>query len=140
MPAPYHGECLCGAVQVSIPSEPQAVLTCACEHCRKNAGSSYQVIGKFSSHGVEIHGQDSIATFWHSDTGSGSPKQKYFCQKCGVTLWTVPASATGTYLMVRTAILLGGLELRPAGELYTKDRPAWARPIEGATQWESARH
>ncbi|KAH7381164.1 Mss4-like protein [Phaeosphaeria sp. MPI-PUGE-AT-0046c] len=108
MPAPYYGECLCGDVHVTIPSEPQAIMTCACDHCRKNAGGTHQVIGKFLSRGVEIKGQDSIATFHHSDTGSGSPKQKHFCQKCGVTLWTVPASATGTHLMVRTAILHGG--------------------------------
>lgn len=43
-----------------------------------------------------------------TDTGSGLPKEKVFCRTCGVTLWTVPNSSKGKFLMVRAPVLDGG--------------------------------
>lgn len=87
MPAPYHGECLCGAVQVSIPSEPQAVLTCACEHCRKNAGSSYQVVSsdKRESPNVMLIARDldwEILFAW-----CGDPWARQYCDLLAQRYW-----------------------------------------------------
>lgn len=47
----------------------------------------------------------SISTYTFTDTSSGFVKEKAFCRICGVPLWTIPASAKGTYLLIRTAIL-----------------------------------
>lgn len=47
MPAPYTGSCLCGAVGLSISTEPAAVLSCFCTHCSKGAGGSHQLVCHF---------------------------------------------------------------------------------------------
>jgi hypothetical protein len=63
-------------------------------------------IAKFAHADVKISsGEDLITTYTFTDTSSGAPKDKAFCRTCGVPLWTVPASARGTHLLIRPSLL-----------------------------------
>jgi hypothetical protein len=63
-------------------------------------------IAKFFHGDVNISsGELLITTYTIPDTSSGTPKAKAFCQTCGAPLWTVPASARGTHLLVRPSLL-----------------------------------
>lgn len=159
MPHTYHGQCLCGAVSLDITSEPVAVLSCFCQHCSKGAGGTNQIasyhqlmlrsldganlavkIAKFPSDSVALTiAPDSLTSYTFQDTSSGQSKEKAFCKHCGVPLWTVPASAKGQFLLIRTAILDDGLQFKPGNEIFTKYRPAWAKGTEGVTQWAEMR-
>ncbi|KAF5024462.1 hypothetical protein F66182_3402 [Fusarium sp. NRRL 66182] len=141
MPAPYSGRCLCAAVKLTISTEPVTVLSCFCEHCSKGAGGTHQLIGKFAAKDVQVTtaaGND-ITTYTLTDTASGNSKEKSFCSKCGCTLWTVPAAAKGTYLLIRTPLLEQGLDAQPANEIFIRNRPTWVAAVKGAGQWEEAR-
>jgi hypothetical protein len=124
MAAPYSGSCLCGGVRFTIASEPAAVLSCFCGHCSKGAGGTHQVVQLPDSNGlcfamlkieqiakvaqadVNISaGEHLITTYTLTDTSSGAPKAKAFCRTCGVPLWTVPASARSTSLLIRPSLL-----------------------------------
>lgn len=52
--AKYTGECLCGAVRLTISSEPQSVAECHCEHCRKGAGGIGQVVSVEPTYGSQL--------------------------------------------------------------------------------------
>ena len=41
-------------------------------------------------------------------TGSGKPKEKWFCSECGTTLWTVPGSMNGKVKVVRLPLIENG--------------------------------
>ncbi|KAH7121525.1 Mss4-like protein [Dactylonectria macrodidyma] len=140
MPAPYTGQCLCGAVTLSISSEPVAVFSCLCEHCSKGAGGTHQVIAKFATKDVQITDESTaIRQYNLTDTASGNVKEKSFCGTCGCTLWTIPGAAKGVYHLVRTSILDGGLNLQPGSEIFVKNRPAWAKAVEGVPQFDGMR-
>ncbi|RSL63234.1 hypothetical protein CEP54_005323 [Fusarium duplospermum] len=140
MPAPYSGRCLCAAVKFSISSEPVTVLSCFCEHCSKGAGGAHQLIGKFATKNVQVTAaDDAIGEFILSDTASGNKKEKHFCKTCGCTLWTIPAAAKGTFHLIRLPLLDGGLNLKPANEIFVKNRPKWMESVEGVGQWEEMR-
>ncbi|KFA56279.1 hypothetical protein S40293_00028 [Stachybotrys chartarum IBT 40293] len=140
MPTPYSGRCLCGSVQFVITSEPAAVMSCYCEHCSKGAGGTNQIIAKFTHEDVRISAQDgSIQDYILSETASGAPKTKSFCGTCGCTLWTVPQSATGKFLIVRTSLIDGGFDLRPSSEIFVKNRPKWTNRLEGVPQFTGPR-
>ncbi|KAK4235177.1 Mss4-like protein [Achaetomium macrosporum] len=140
MAAPYSGRCLCGGIRFTIASEPSAILSCFCEHCSKGAGSTNQIIAKFAHADVKISaGQHLIATYtFITDTSSGAPKAKAFCRTCGAPLWTVPASARGTHLLIRPS-LLSEHHFKPQSEIFVGHRPAWATAVEGAEQWQGVR-
>ncbi|KAH6962100.1 Mss4-like protein [Ilyonectria sp. MPI-CAGE-AT-0026] len=140
MPAPYTGKCLCGAVTFSIASEPVAVFSCFCEHCSKGAGGTHQIIAKFATKDMEISAEEeAIGEFGFTDTSSGNRKGKSFCRTCGCTLWTIPGAAKGVYHLVRTSILDEGLSLQPGSEIFVKNRPAWAKAVEGVPQFDEMR-
>ncbi|KAI8652871.1 CENP-V/GFA domain-containing protein [Fusarium keratoplasticum] len=121
MSAPYSGQCLCAAVKFSISSEPVT-------------------IGKFATKDVQITAADNaIGEFILSDTASGNKKEKHFCRTCGCTLWTIPAAAKGAFHLIRLPLLDGGLNLKPANEIFVKNRPKWMEPVEGVGQWEEMR-
>ncbi|KAF5009242.1 hypothetical protein FDECE_4535 [Fusarium decemcellulare] len=141
MPAPYTGQCLCEAVKFTVSSEPVTVLSCFCEHCSKGAGGTHQLIGKFASKDVRVTAaDDAISQFTVTDTSSGNGKEKAFCRTCGCTLWTIPAAAKGTFHLIRLPLLDGGLNLKPANEIFVKNRPSWVGPVEGVSQWEEMRN
>ncbi|CAG9954491.1 unnamed protein product [Clonostachys rosea f. rosea IK726] len=139
MPAPYSGRCLCGGVSLNIYAEPAVVLSCFCTHCSKGAGGANQVIAKFPTNEVQVTGQENLSFYTLDDTSSGSPKEKAFCKTCGSPVWTVPGQAKGKFVIIRTAILDSGLELKPNSDLFVKNRPTWMSPSEGASQWEEMR-
>ncbi|KAI6083032.1 hypothetical protein F4821DRAFT_245732 [Hypoxylon rubiginosum] len=136
----YKGACLCGDVRLTISAEPKSVLSCFCNDCSKGAGGTNQVIAKFSAKAVEITAKpDSISKYIVNGTSSGSPKEKAFCRTCGCPLWTVPQSAKGELLLIRTSILENGLDLRPASEIFVRSRPSWVLPSHNTTQWDEMR-
>ncbi|CEI62170.1 unnamed protein product [Fusarium venenatum] len=158
MQASYSGECLCGAVQFAISSEPIAVLSCFCKHCSKGAGGFQQLIGKFATGNIQVStaNNESISRYRLHDTSSGDCKEKAFCRTCGCTLWTVPAAAQGKFYLIRLPLLEGGyvfssqivrsetdltfsLSLRPNMEIFVRNRPTWIGPSKDAEQWEEAR-
>ncbi|KFA65799.1 hypothetical protein S40285_10399 [Stachybotrys chlorohalonatus IBT 40285] len=121
MPAPYSGRCLCGSV-------------------RKGAGGTNQIIAKFTHDDVRVSDElGSIREYTLSDTASGAPKIKSFCGTCGCTLWTVPQSAKGKFLIIRTSLIDGGFDLRPGSEIFAKNRPSWMSQLEGVPQFAEAR-
>lgn len=63
-------------------------------------------IAKFASSDVDIQAEEGVmSSYTFTDTSSAFPKEKVFCRTCGVTLWTVPNSAKGKYLMIRAPVL-----------------------------------
>ncbi|KAI1441372.1 hypothetical protein F5Y02DRAFT_399966 [Annulohypoxylon stygium] len=140
MPSTYKGSCLCGNIQLNISAPPKTVISCFCEHCSRGAGGTNQVIAKFPAETVEVTGNpDLISRYTIIDTSSGLPKEKAFCRTCGCPLWTVPASAKGEFLLVRTSILENGLDLKPSSEIFTRTRPMWMSPSDGVAQWQEMR-
>ncbi|CAK7227929.1 hypothetical protein SBRCBS47491_006732 [Sporothrix bragantina] len=136
-----HGSCLCGNVSFTAASEPLAVLMCYCIHCSKGAGGPGQVIAKMAHGDVNVvSGHDFITRCELQDTSSGEMKEKFFCSGCGCTLWTVPAGVKGKFVMVRGALLSIWTNLKPSTEIFVKYRPTWVGAIEGASQWQEARH
>jgi hypothetical protein len=41
MPAPYSGQCLCGAVRYRLGAEPLIIYACHCKDCQKRSGSAF---------------------------------------------------------------------------------------------------
>ncbi|KAM7220188.1 Mss4-like protein [Rhypophila decipiens] len=139
--AKYTGECLCGGVRFTVSNEPKAVLSCHCEHCRKGAGGIGQVFGVFSKDddlNLEPGSEDNISTYVFTKTTSGKPKDKTFCKSCGVPLWTVTDDVRQKgQIILRTALLDKGSELKPKAAIFTTGRPTWAGSMEGVPDFET---
>ena len=80
----HVGSCFCGAVQLSVEGEPEAMGYCHCRSCRSWSGGPVNAFSLWRPEAVTITAGDAnVATY----TGSPLSERKY-CSKCGGHLMT----------------------------------------------------
>src|SRR5882757_276630 len=76
----FDGSCLCGAVRFVATGQPESVVWCHCESCRKHSGAPVSVFVAFKRNAyVVTEGQ---ITKFNSSPG----RWRGFCAGCGSTL------------------------------------------------------
>ena len=77
----HRGECFCGAVQIEVAGDPDAMAYCHCNSCRSWSGSPVHASTMWKASSVRvIAGAEHIRTF-HKTPQSISHRQ--YCNKCG---------------------------------------------------------
>jgi hypothetical protein len=84
-----QGSCHCGAVRLTLPSEPQEALKCNCSLCRRVGGLwAYYAFGMVR---IEGHPEHTVSYIWGDKT-----LRTVRCDTCGcVTHWEPLASEAG---------------------------------------------
>jgi len=77
---PIHkGECFCGAVQIEVTGEPEAMDYCHCRSCRSWSGGPVNAFSLWKPDAVKItSGAEHVATFAKTPMS-----ERKFCNKCG---------------------------------------------------------
>ena len=75
----YKGQCFCGAVEVSVFGQAQAMGYCHCEDCRAWSASPLNGYSIWSTENVSItKGANHIGTYYKTENSL-----RQFCTKCG---------------------------------------------------------
>jgi len=82
------GNCLCGSIKVTIRDSELFTKRrghiCHCANCRKVSGSFAASNFIIEEDKVDIADHDGTLTkFVDTQTGSGTPLDRYFCSRCG---------------------------------------------------------
>ncbi|OJJ56922.1 hypothetical protein ASPSYDRAFT_155129, partial [Aspergillus sydowii CBS 593.65] len=88
-----------------------------------------------------LHDPEGLAARFSITTGivSGKPKDKYFCRRCGCTLFTVPFTEGEREIVIRPALIENGLHIfKPSIECFTERRPGYFSACENATQYRGS--
>lgn len=122
----YNGACVCGAITISLEGKPEKTVVCYCSDCRKNSGHLGQIIAAYDKEKVQIGDPDSqLRDYLITKTGSGKPKTKEFCGRCGCTIRTILESVPGKYL-VRLSLLDHGFpDFVPENKLFPEVKTAY---------------
>src|ERR1700681_2652837 len=84
MLAKYSGECFCGAVQMEVSGEPEAMGYCHCRSCRSWSGGPVNAFTLWKPEAVKITaGAEHVDTFQKT-----AVSQRQYCKKCGGHLMT----------------------------------------------------
>lgn len=76
------GQCLCGALQFQVTSEPKDIINCHCNFCQRATGSAYLVETIFDKANFDqISGKPEV--YRHQSAGSGKIIHIHFCRRCG---------------------------------------------------------
>ena len=116
---PFHGACLCGAVQIKATKAPLLTFACHCRDCQKFSASAYSLSAMFPSDGISITGaviKGGLGT---------AERTHYFCKSC---LNFIYSQITGAdqRINLRTSLLDDGAQLEPFVELMTDQKIPWA--------------
>lgn len=128
------GQCLCGAVRVSVSHAPHEVNACHCSMCRRWTGVALVTLDVPEAD-IRIEGAEAVRSFASSDWAA-----RNFCGTCGTSLWyrlTAPGAPTDYYLAAGLMDQLSDVTL--ANEIYVDHRPgafAFAGPARQITEAE----
>ncbi|KAI6778354.1 DUF636 domain protein [Emericellopsis cladophorae] len=133
-----EGGCLCGAVRYQTAGEPQAKALCHCLDCHKISGSTYSTNMIVPADGFSLtKGKPKL---FPKTADSGQTITSFFCGDCGTTLWRETVTYGNTKI-VKCGTLDGTRALehvKPAVELFVKNRPSWVPALVDATQNEAS--
>jgi hypothetical protein len=80
----YKGRCFCGAVQIEVSGEPEAMGYCHCASCRSWSAGPVNAFSLWKPERVRVvEGAENVATF--SKTAFS---ERRYCAKCGGHLMT----------------------------------------------------
>jgi hypothetical protein len=75
----YKGTCFCGAVEVQVTGDPNAMGYCHCRSCRSWSGGPVNAFSLWPPHAVKItKGAENVETFAKTELS-----HRKFCRRCG---------------------------------------------------------
>ena len=75
----YKGACFCGAVQIQVTGEPEAMGYCHCRSCRSWSAAPVNAFSLWKPQAVRVvEGGEYLATFKKS-----AMSERQYCSKCG---------------------------------------------------------
>ena len=93
----FEGSCLCGAVRFVASGQPESVVWCHCESCRKHSGAPVSVFVAFKRDAYVV--TDGQITKFNSSPG----RWRGFCARCGSTLTCEGERSNETHFPMPTA-------------------------------------
>ena len=103
----YTGSCFCGAVQLQVTGEPEAMGYCHCESCRHWSAGPVNAFTLWKPESITItKGVDNIETY-----NKTPASYRKWCKMCGGHIYT--DHPAGGLIDVYAAIL-PGLDFKPA--------------------------
>jgi len=87
--------CACGDLKLEVKGEPELNGICHCNNCKKRTGSAFGMSAYFKSSSVSnIEGDPSCYEL--SNPADRSTQKRYFCKRCGTTLYWKVSTQEGT--------------------------------------------
>ncbi|KAH8107700.1 Mss4-like protein [Cristinia sonorae] len=148
MPKPFHGSCLCKAIEFQVEADPVSVSTCHCLNCKKFTGTVFTTSVIFPG-GSSTITKGTPATYHDANQDSGNALTRVFCPNCSSPLYIIGGDVGKTLAVFYSALddfnvpvdphpAEGGdvkrTAVRPTLEYYVKDRVSWVAPVPGAEQ------
>lgn len=119
----HTGQCLCGAVKLSIHAEPLGARMCWCRDCQYIASGSATVNVLFPAEAVRYDGAFST---YEMVADSGNKVERGFCPTCGAQLYSKTLQPAGLPMRVRAGTLDRPDLVPPGAIIWTDSAPAWA--------------
>jgi hypothetical protein len=80
----HTGACFCGAIEIEVSGEPEAMGYCHCASCRSWSAGPVNAFTLWKPENVKVtKGQDFVATFVKNPSS-----ERQYCKKCGGHLMT----------------------------------------------------
>ncbi len=110
----YHGACFCGAVQLRVTGEPEAMGYCHCEDCRHWSAGPVNAFTLWKPEAVEVvQGADTLGSYQRTPASL-----RQWCRSCGGHVLT---EHPGMGLVDVYAAILPGLTFEPALHVHYQE-------------------
>ena len=127
-----EGGCLCGSVRYTSEAEPETVINCYCETCRKNSGSTNSFNLAMPAGSTKVIG-DTVVKYVDNSGASGKPFNRHFCSKCGSHFLSDGPAYEGIEF-IKAGTLDDPSWAEPQVHIWCEEKLDWLNLPEGSTQ------
>lgn len=128
----YNGRCHCGEVEWTVKLEQSAHVLCHCNACKSLSGGPSTLNQVVPQEAFQLTKGTLNKYTYKGD--SGSSVHCYYCPTCTTHAYH-HQEFRGPHYVVRTILLDGGKDMKPAAEVYGRDRLDWISEV--ATTFET---
>ncbi len=118
----HTGQCLCGAVKLTITADAVGARTCWCRTCQKFGGGNGTTNAFFPAAAITTAGD---LSWFENIADSGNITRRAFCPTCGSHVFT-KGSGAPNMCGVRVSMLDDSDAFPPQAVIWTESAPAWA--------------
>jgi len=120
--ARLNGRCACGNIRYTLTNSPLIVHACYCRDCQRFTGSAFVINLWIETKFVEVRG---VPKSCELKGGSRQAHEVFFCERCGVYLWSRYQGARGDFRFVRGGTLDHPEAVRPDVHIFTRSKLPW---------------
>ena len=133
--APYHGQCLCGAIAYEVDTFSSQMAHCHCSMCRKFSGAAFATFGEARSADFRwTRGESQLQSY----TASNGTTRR-FCPHCGSSLTFSPANDDGSVIEVALGTLDSPIEQQADAHIFVANRASWHAIEDGLPRYTQGR-
>ena len=111
-----RGQCLCGKVEVHVPSTTSKVAACHCNMCRKWSGGP--LLGVDCENAIDIVGEEYVSVYESSEWA-----ERAFCSQCGTHLFY--KLKKDNHYSVPAGLFNADVELKFNLQIFTDEKPGY---------------
>lgn len=124
--ATHDISCQCGALRITASADPDFVVLCNCDACKKRTGAAFGVGAYFRKDALSVVGD---WTSFERTAESGRKLDQRFCPACGTTVFWSLEMRPGHYGVALGAF--NGPKPEPTRAIWTQETLDWVRFPEG---------
>ena len=132
---PYHGSCLCGAIQFEASHLSPQMGHCHCSMCRKFHGAAFATFGETTSDNFHwITGVELLKSY---QAPNGTTRQ--FCSECGSSLIFKPGAEDNGLVEFAFGALDDPIAERPDAHIFTAYKADWMELTDNLPRFKEGR-
>jgi hypothetical protein len=132
----FEAACLCGKISLSYSGGIGPANYCHCEDCRRVTGSAFNIGVRVERKHLKVTASTELRSY-KGVSGKGREIERCFCGTCGSPIYTLHADKPD-FAWVKAGIINDSEMVKPAFEIWTKDKVPWAT-IKVAESYEENR-
>jgi hypothetical protein len=129
------GGCACGAIRYRVTEKPLIVHACHCRDCQRHTGSAF-VVNLWIERKF-VAADYSLPKIYRHTAGTGQPHDIYYCERCGIRLWSHYHAAPGDTLLLRAGTLDDPAAIAPDVHIFARSKLPWLELPAGARAFET---
>lgn len=118
-PRPLLGQCLCGAISLTVDALAGPLMFCHCQECRKSAGAPFIAVVPVLVRDFHVRDTRAALTSYRVTPH----KARHFCVCCGCPVYS--ARDGGHTVRVRAGVLQLPEDVALGAHIYCADMASW---------------
>jgi hypothetical protein len=117
-----NARCSCGALTLTLPDKPGAVIACHCIECQRRTGAPFGTGAFYPVEAVTISGTDKQYT---RDAASGGKVHSHFCPNCGSSVYWKAENLPSMIGVALGALTDASQFPAPAKSIFERSKHCW---------------